>query len=100
MPTLSRAGSTGTLSRAGLDDMAADLWYQNRLANFRMAPSRSASTGTRTPSWLSSEWEPLLMPREPSVGSYPRTASVPSVDLDDWMGYRHFRYGGRTIDTQ
>src|SRR3977135_3114228 len=47
--------------------------------------------GTRTPSRLSSEWEPLHISREPSVASFGRT------DLDDWMGYS--RYGSRTIDT-
>src|SRR3977135_1550268 len=116
MPTLSRASSTRTLSRAGLDDMAADLWYQNRLANFRApasgtpsstgsyAPSSTRTSilrefdplytpraGTRTPSRLSSEWEPLHISREPSVASFGRT------DLDDGMGYS--RSGSRAIDT-
>src|SRR3977135_3922063 len=54
-------------------------------------PLYTPRAGTRTPSRLSSEWEPLHISREPSVASFSRT------DLDDWMGYS--RYGSRTIDT-
>src|SRR3977135_3693521 len=64
MPTLSRAGSTGTSSRAGLDDMAADLWYQNRLVNIRMAPS----TDTRLTSKYTGS-EPYFSARSPSTGT-------------------------------
>src|SRR3977135_3387274 len=48
--------------------MAADLWYQNRLANFRMAPSRAPSTGTRLTSKYTRS-EPYFSARSTSTGT-------------------------------